>query len=127
LKRKSYRRTAGLGAAWIAALALVLNVLLSSALLASISPAAFAAGHELCLNSPDPAAAVDDASKTTGKSVMHCPICIGNHAPGVPPTTAVFTVSRVAVAIAQELTASADVVERLAGYDHRARAPPSLS
>jgi hypothetical protein len=127
LKIHSYKRFAGLAAAWLAVYALVLNVMLSSALLASNPPAAYLAGHEICANSPDASAAFDDAGKPTGKAALHCPLCVGTHAPGVPPTNALFVVSRIAVAITPEIASDADHVERLAGYDHRARAPPRLS
>ena len=61
----SRKRWFGAVASLAAAYALVLNVVLSSLLLAAISPTAQAAGFELCLTHPDLAASPDDTGKTT--------------------------------------------------------------
>jgi hypothetical protein len=110
-----------------AAYALVLNVVLSSLLLAAISPTAQAAGFELCLTHPDLAASPDDTGKTSGAPAVHCPVCVGTQAPGAPPASATFLVSRIAVAIAPVAALDDRIVAEAATSDHRARAPPRLS
>ena len=105
-----------------AAYALVLNVILSSLLLASVSPAAYAAGLEICAVSPDH----NDAGKGSGQAALHCPVCVFSHAPGAPPQPTLFLTSRIAIAVAPTVSREAAVVARLAATDHQARAPPEL-
>jgi hypothetical protein len=127
LKHLSRKRFVGAVASFVAAYALALNVVLSSMLLAAVSPAAAAAGFEICANNPDLAAAHDDAGKSTGKAVVHCPICVGNHAAGVlPPTGPSFAV-RIAVTSPPAFTPGGSVATRAATSSHQARAPPRLS
>jgi hypothetical protein len=127
LKHLSRKRWFGAVASLAAAYALVLNVVFSSMLLASVSPAAAAAGFEICANNPDLAAAHGDDGKTTGKIAVHCPICVGQHAPGAPPSHEPHFASRFAVAIAPVLAPDVVSVARPANADHQARAPPRLS
>jgi hypothetical protein len=110
-----------------AAYALVLNVVLSSMLLAAISPADAAAGYQICHNNPDGTVAPDDAGKTTGKPAAHCPLCTGSHAPGAPPAQTIFITTRIALAIAPVAAPDDTVVAAPATSDHRARAPPRLN
>ncbi|UZE50174.1 DUF2946 family protein [Rhodopseudomonas sp. P2A-2r] len=128
MKHLSRKRIVGAVASFVAAYALVLNVMLSSMLLASLSPVAAAAGFEICANNPDLAAAHDDAGKSTGKAVVHCPLCVGNHhaAGALPPTGPSFAV-RVAVASPPAFTPGGSVATRAATSSHQARAPPRLS
>jgi hypothetical protein len=123
----SRKRWFGAVASMAAVYALVLNVVLSSLVLASISPAAQAAGFELCLAHPDQAASPDDNSGPTRAPMVHCPVCVGTHAPGAPPTIAAFHVSRIAVAIVPVAAPDERIVAEPANSDHRARAPPQLS
>ncbi len=123
LRKRRFGAVASLAAAY----ALVLNVILSSLLLASVSPAAYAAGIEICANNPDVAAAHDDAGKTTGKPSVHCPVCVGHHAAGAPPAPMASLASRIAIATAPVLAPDDAVVTHRAGADHQARAPPRLS
>jgi len=123
----SRKRWFGAVASLAAVYALVLNVVLSSLILAAIPPAAQAAGFELCLTHPDLAAAPDNNGKTTGAPAVHCPICVGTHAPGAPPVAATFHVSRIAIAIAPTTITNDRIVAEQAASDRRARAPPQLS
>ena len=116
----------GAVASFAAVYALVLNVVLSSLVLASIPPAAQAAALELCLTHPDLAASPDGSGKTTAPGV-HCPLCVGTHAPGAPPSVTNVSISRIAVAIAPIATPDARIVAEQAISNHRARAPPQLS
>jgi hypothetical protein len=123
LRKRRFGAVASLAAAY----ALVLNVILSSLLLASISPTDAAAGYAICHNNPDLASAPDDAGKTTGAPAVHCPLCVGNHAPGAPPTLTAELGVRIAVAIAATVAADETVTAHVITSDHRARAPPRLS
>jgi hypothetical protein len=123
----SRKRWFGAVASLAAAYALVLNVVLSSLVLAAVPPAAQVAGFELCLAHPDLAASPDDGSKSTGAPAVHCPLCIGTHAPGAPPTIATFSVSRIAIAIAPAKVPDDRIITAQTTTDHRARAPPQLS
>jgi hypothetical protein len=122
----SRKRRFGAVASFAAAYALVLNVILSSLLLASVSPAAYAAGIEICANNPDLAAAHDDAGNTTGKPSVHCPVCIGHHASGAPPSV-VSLPTRIALVIAPAIVPDDAAVAHRASTGHQARAPPRLS
>ena len=122
MKQHSRRRWFGTVASLAAAYALVLNVILSSLLLASVSPAAYAAGFEICAVSPDHG----DAGKSPGQVAVHCPICVFSHAPGAPPQPTQFLTTRIAVTIAPTVARGAAVIARLAATDHQARGPPRL-
>ena len=122
MKQHSRRRWFGTVASLAAAYALVLNVVLSSLLLASVSPAARAAGFEICVVNPDH----NDAGKASGQVAVHCPVCVFSHAPGAPPQPTLFAVARVAVALAPDFSREPAIVARLAATDHQARAPPQL-
>ncbi|WP_158005634.1 DUF2946 family protein [Tardiphaga robiniae] len=127
MRHFSRKRWFGGVASLAAAYALVLNVILSSMLLAAISPADAAAGYQICHNNPDSAATQDDVGKTTGKPAAHCPLCTGSHAPGAPPAQTAFVTSRIAIAIAPVAAPDDRIVATVATSDHRARAPPRLS
>ncbi|ABD90008.1 DUF2946 family protein [Rhodopseudomonas palustris] len=117
----------GLTASFIAAYALVLNVVLSSLLLAALSPTAQVASAAICVTHPDQTTGVPGDDKPTGIAVVHCPACIGNHAPGAPPAIASFAITRIAVAIEAVVPAANDRRPRQVAAGHRARAPPQLS
>ncbi|MDB5652778.1 MAG: hypothetical protein JWQ94_391, partial [Tardiphaga sp.] len=112
----------GTVASLAAAYALVLNVILSSLLLASVSPAAYAAGFEICAVNPDHG----DTGKGTSQVAVHCPVCVFSHAPGAPPQPTLFLVARIAVTVAPSFGQEAAIVARLAATDHQARGPPRL-
>ena len=121
MKQHSHRRRFGTVASLAAAYALVLNVILSSLLLASVSPALYAAGFEICVN-PDHG----DAGKSPGQVAVHCPVCVFAHAPGAPPQPTEFLTTRIAITIAPTIAREAAIIARLAATDHQARAPPRL-
>jgi hypothetical protein len=117
----------GAVASLAAAYALVLNVVLSGMLLAAMSPTAIAAGYVICHNTPDPAQTDDGSGKKTGTPAVHCPICLGSHAPGAPPDVVAFAMVRIAIAHAPEVMTDAAPIAAFTPADHRARAPPRLS
>jgi hypothetical protein len=117
-------RKIGRSAALIAAYALVFNVMLTSALLATISPLKLNAIHELCLNGSSGAPAGD--SGNPAKPIIHCPLCVSGAAmadlPPPPPALAI----RIAFEVFYEPTTSDHFVARLAVDDHQPRGPPHL-
>ncbi|NVN87086.1 MAG: hypothetical protein HXX15_13475 [Rhodopseudomonas sp.] len=122
----SRKRRIGTAAAFAAAYALVLNVILSSALLASLSPPAFAAAHEFCLNGGDATAALDDAGKPAKSATVRCPICVGNHVAGALPPAQPVLLGRVAIAVAPQPTFETPRVAPDPTHDHQPRGPPRL-
>jgi len=127
VKYASRKRMIGIGVAWLAAYALVLNVILSSVLhAAALSPLTLGAGHILCANSAEIGAVRDDAGKSD-KRAMHCPLCVGNHSTAaLPPPPFPVLIERVPSQTAL-VVASSDVFVALAKFsDNQARGPPGL-
>lgn len=123
-----HKRSIGIGATWIAALALVLNVVLSSALLASISPtSAFADGHPICLNGAASGTIGDDSDQTGKTAGMQCPLCIGNHVAGTPPPSAPAILDRVAGSVSPAFIATPLLIALQPGRDQQPRGPPQSS
>lgn len=117
----------GTAAAWIATYALVVNVILSSALLASISPTDFDAGAAICANSADISAVRSDAGKNNKRITIHCPMCIGNHvASALPPVPNAVIFERTAIRIPLFVAFDASFVASARVFDHQARGPPHL-
>lgn len=120
---KSMSRFAALAAAY----ALVFNVMLTSALLAAVSPLKLNAIHELCLNgtSTGPSA---DGSGDTGKPIIHCPLCLSGVAATAdqPPQSPALAI-RIALRIRFEPASLHHIVPRFATDDHQPRGPPHLS
>ena len=113
-------------AAWAAAYALVFNVMLTSALLATVSPLKFNALHELCLNGSS-AAPNSDGDTGDAKPVIRCPLCIsGVAAADVPPQSPALVI-RIALHIPFEQTEHDAGVTRFAESNHQPRGPPHLS
>lgn len=122
------RKRIGIGVAWLAAYALVLNIILSSVLHAAVlSPLTLAAGHTLCANSAELGAVQDDAGKSDKRASVHCPLCVGNHSTAaLPPPPFPVLIERVASQTALA-AASGDVFVALAKFsDNQARGPPGL-
>jgi hypothetical protein len=118
----------GIGVAWLAAYALVLNVILSSVLhAAALSPLTLAAGHIVCANSADISVVQDDAGRSDKRASVHCPLCVGNHSTAaLPPPPFPVLIER-APSQTHSVVASDDVFVALARFsDHQARGPPSL-
>ncbi|MDO8978501.1 MAG: hypothetical protein Q7V17_04635 [Afipia sp.] len=120
-------RSIGRWAAFVAAYALVFNVMLTSALLATVSPSKANAFHELCLNG---SSAIPDADGNTdpGKPVVRCPLCLSSAVAMAdqPPQTPALAI-RIALRVLFEPAAHDHVVVRFAESDHQPRGPPHLS
>jgi hypothetical protein len=114
-------------AAWAAAYALVFNVMLTSALLASISPSKLNAFHELCLNGSSVAPDADGNSDPA-KPIVRCPLCLSNAVamadqPSQTPALAI----RIALRLLFEPAQHDDGVALFTTSDHQPRGPPHLS
>jgi hypothetical protein len=120
-------RSIGRWAAFVAAYALVFNVMLTSALLATISPAKFNALHELCLNGST-AVPNADGSGDPGKPIVRCPLCLSSAVAMAdqPPQTPALAV-RIALRILFEPAPLHHIAARFAESDHQPRGPPHLS
>lgn len=127
MRRFVLRQRVGRAAAFVAAYALVLNVILSSLLVASISPAAAAAGQILCINSTDADAAHDDAGKSGRGGAIHCPLCVGHHVTGALPPRELALGARLSVVVTTIRAFETRFVARFRSYDHQSRGPPALS
>ncbi len=113
-------------AAWAAAYALVFNVMLTSALLATVSPLKFNALHELCLNGSS-SAPDTDGGNGDAKPVIRCPLCISAVAAlDLPPQSPALAI-RIALQVLFEPARHDDGVALFAATDHRPRGPPHLS
>ncbi len=120
-------RSAGRWAAFVAAYALVFNVVLTSALLATISPTQANAAHELCLTG-GPAVPDADGNTDSGKPIVRCPLCLSSAVAMAdqPPQTPALAI-RIALRVLFEAPGHDHVVVRFAESDHRPRGPPHLS
>jgi len=99
--------------------------MLTSALLATVSPAKFNALHELCLNGgllPNA-----DGSTDKAKPVVRCPLCTSAMAAiDVPPQSPALAI-RIALHAEFEQARPATIVPRLVSTDHQPRGPPHLT
>lgn len=120
-------RSIGRWAAFVAVYALVFNVMLTSALLASVSPLKFNALHELCLNG---SSAVPDADGNSdpAKPIVRCPLCLSSAVAMAdqPPQTPALAI-RIALRVLFEPAPNDHVAVRFAASDHQPRGPPHLS
>jgi hypothetical protein len=113
-------------AAWAAAYALVFNVMLTSALLATVSPLKFNALHELCLNGSS-AAPNSDGGTGDGKPVIRCPLCVsGIAATDLPPQSPALVI-RIALQVLFEPAKHDAGITLFAESNHQPRGPPHLS
>jgi hypothetical protein len=120
-------RSAGRWAAFVAAYALVFNVILTSALLATISPTQANAAHEFCLNG-GPAVPDANGNSDPAKPIVRCPLCLSNAVATAdqPPQTPALAI-RIARRILFETPSRDHLTVRHAESDHQPRGPPHLS
>jgi hypothetical protein len=120
------KRRIGWGAAFIAAYALVFNVILSSILMASVSPSAAADAHELCISDINPDALANDAGKSGGKMLVHCPLCVGHHvAVDLPPPPAAL-IGRIPLRAEIVHSFQEHIFARIRTFANLSRGPPVL-
>lgn len=120
-------RSIGRWAAFVAVYALVFNVMLTSALLASISPLKVNALHELCLNGSS-AVPDTDGNSDPAKPIVRCPLCLSSAAAVAdqPPQSPVLAI-RIALRVLFETVQHNDGIALFATSDHQPRGPPLLS
>ncbi|AWM06585.1 DUF2946 family protein [Bradyrhizobium symbiodeficiens] len=126
MTRLAFKRRIGWGAAFIAAYALVFNVILSSILIASVSPTAAAAAHELCISSDNTDAARTDADKTSGKTSVHCPLCVAHHIAGTLPPPQPTLTGRIPLTASAVHSFRQRIIAYTRSFDHLSRGPPAL-
>uniref|UniRef100_Q07MD9 DUF2946 domain-containing protein n=1 Tax=Rhodopseudomonas palustris (strain BisA53) TaxID=316055 RepID=Q07MD9_RHOP5 len=97
MKRTSRTRAIGIWAAWPAALALLLNALLTSTLLAAVSPLDPFGQALICHASSLGRAAADDANDAIKPSAAHCKLCVPALALAPPPSPPAAAFHRIAV------------------------------
>lgn len=122
----SRRRARALVAAWVAAYALVLNVVLASALLASQSPVQLLSGHEFCFAVTDADTAPGDAGQPAKAVPIRCPLCLGQHVSATPPPLPPALAIRIAFSIRYETPRAAPFVALQPSLDYQPRGPPAL-
>ncbi|QDL96690.1 DUF2946 domain-containing protein [Rhodopseudomonas palustris] len=123
----SRRRARALVAAWVAAYALVLNVMLASALLAGQSPVQLLTGHAFCFAVTDADTARGDAGQPAKAVPIRCPLCLGNHVVATPPPLSPGLAIRIAFSIRFEVPRSASFVALQPSLDYQPRGPPVLT
>lgn len=119
------KKTVGKWTAFVAVYALVFNVILTSALVAAVSPLELNTRHQLCLNNytSDP---TTDKSKSSGLGAL-CPMCLSKTAlTDVPPMAPMVTV-RVALPTSIGIADHKVFVASTPHSDHSARGPPQAS
>ncbi|WP_142251366.1 DUF2946 family protein [Bradyrhizobium sp. UNPF46] len=126
MTRLAFKRRIGWGAAFVAAYALVFNVILSSILVASVSPTAAAAAHELCISGDNTDAARTDADKTSGKTAVHCPLCAAHHISGALPPPHPTLAGRIPLTASAVYSFRQRIIAYAWSFDHLSRGPPAL-
>ncbi|UPK31137.1 DUF2946 family protein [Bradyrhizobium sp. 195] len=127
MTRFVFKRRIGCGAAFIAAYALVFNLILSSILVAGVSPAAAAAAHELCSGIGNSGTVRTDADKSDKKRAIHCPLCVGHHTPTSVPPPQADLLDRQYVEVVIAFAFEARFVAPFRSHDHQSRGPPFLT
>lgn len=119
-------RAIGRWAAFVAAYAVVFNVILTSALLATVSPARTNTLHELCLNGSS--GVPGDNGDTADKPIIRCPLCQFNLAAALdqPPPSPALAI-RIALDLSFEIVRHDDAPGQPPANDHQPRGPPVLS
>lgn len=99
--------------------------MLTSALLATVSPLKFNALHELCLNGSS--AVPQGDSNNDSKPIIRCPLCIsGIAAADLAPQSPALAI-RIALHVPFEPVRHVGGVALFATGDHQPRGPPYLS
>lgn len=127
MTRRAIKRRIGWGAAFIAAYALVFNVILSSILIASVSPLAAADAHELCISTLDAGSIPGDPGKGGGKAVFRCPLCVGHHLAADAPHHPTELAERIPLRAEAVYSFQERTFARARFFDHLSRGPPALT
>jgi hypothetical protein len=115
----------------VAAYAFVLNALVATALLASVSPAKSLSGLELCVSSLDTGhlfADQDGQDKATKRAAVHCQLCLQFAQPAtLPIPTGVGLPLPIAVSLDTQPVTDVALPAQAPPNDHRPRGPPHLT
>ena len=125
MKNWRQKKTIGKWAAFVAAYALVFNVILTSALFAAVSPLELNTRHQLCLKNYAFNPAVDK-SKPVEPGVL-CPMCLAKAALADAPPLAPSVAVPVALPVSTELADHIVFIASIQQSDHHARGPPQAS
>lgn len=123
----AYKRRVGWGAACVAAYALVFNVILSSMLVASVSPFAGSPAQELCISSDNGDAARTDADKHGKRTNVRCPLCVGHQVSGALPPPQPTLADRIPLTASAVYSFRQRIVAYARSFDHLSRGPPALT
>lgn len=115
-------RSVGRLAALAAAYAFVLQLVLASSLLASISPISADALHDLCFSAASTSS--DAAGGGNIKPAVHCPLCVTRAGAVLLPTAPPPLIQRVAIIVAAAPFTQHAAIALDVASGHRARAPP---
>lgn len=126
MTRIAFKRRIGWGAAFIAAYALVFNVILSSILIASVSPIAAADAHELCISGVTADGLPAGTDTSGGKVTIHCPLCVGHHVVADLPPPPITFAERIPLRAEVVHSFQARIFARVRSFDHQSRGPPAL-
>ncbi|MCK1326356.1 hypothetical protein IVA94_36945 [Bradyrhizobium sp. 156] len=126
MTRFVHRRRIGCGAAFVAAYALLFNLILSSILAAGVSPAAAAVVHELCSSGGNSDAGRTDADKSRKKLAIDCPSCVGHHTPTALPSPQATVADRRYVEVVIAFALEAQFAAPFRSHDYQSRGPPFL-
>ena len=122
-------RRIGRWTALVAAYAFVLNALVASALLASVSPAKSLSGLELCVSSLDAShlfANQDGQDKATKRAAVHCQLCLQFAQPAtLPAPTGAGLLLPIAVRLDIQPVMDVASLAQAPPHDHQARGPPT--
>lgn len=123
--RRGHMRGIGWIAAFAAAYALVFQVVLSSALMASVPPGGGDPLAQLCLSSASSHAQTDEGGKTS-KSQAHCPLCLSRtDVAALPPPVATPVIDRIAIELHFRAVLRSSLQALNFGRPFQPRAPPA--
>ncbi|UPT84648.1 hypothetical protein HAP41_0000030385 [Bradyrhizobium barranii subsp. apii] len=126
MAKLAFKRRIGWAAAFTAAYGLAFNVILSSILIAGVSPLAAADAHELCISSIEANAAPADTEKSSGKATIHCPLCVGHHVAVDVPRPPADLAERIQLRVEAVYSFQERILARARSFDHLSRGPPDL-
>jgi hypothetical protein len=124
MKRYGRARAIGIWAAWPAALALLLNALLTSTLLAAVSPLDPFGQAVICHAGGLERAAPGDSSDAIQPSAAHCKLCVPAIAAAPPPLPLDIAFHRVAVAERRDPPSEILLKTSLPTASYESRGPP---
>ncbi|MDI4655280.1 DUF2946 family protein [Xanthobacter autotrophicus] len=124
--RRGHKWGIGWIAAFAAAYALVFQIVLTSALMASVSPVGADAMTPLCLPSAPSGVHSDDGGDPS-KSMVHCPLCLSRTDVAVLPPVMTAVIDRVAIELHFRAVLRSSLQGLHFALPFQPRAPPALA